>query len=160
MMNNIRPNGLVTEFLHEKPGYNLKKYFKHFNDALNDNKSSKNHIDRCVMALIDYLDEYVAESFTHEEAAMNYCEYDDMVAHMEEHTRFIFAFSMLKKNLCRGGNLDSIYEGLRSLIDRWMKAHVNKEDMVVYNHVKRDLLGISSGMGKSNSRPISKIKVA
>ena len=159
-MNNIRPNGLVTEFLHEKPGQKLKIHFKHFNDALKSNKSSSNHINRCAMALVDYLDEYVSDSFTHEEMAMSFCEHDKMAVHMEEHRRFIFAFSMLKKNLCKDKNVEAIYEGLRSLIDRWMTSHVNKSDMIVYNNVKRDILGLSSGMDKSNLGAISKIKVA
>lgn len=158
-MNNIRPNGAVTKFLHEKPGCNLKKYFKHFDEALNSNKSTTKQIDRYAVVLVDYLDEYVVESFKHEEEAMNCCEYDEKIIHMEDHTRFIFAFSIIKKNLGRDNNVGAIYEGLRSLVDRWMVDHVNNKDLILYNHVKRNALGISLTIGKSNFGVHQRIKI-
>lgn len=80
-----------------------------------------------VLRLFGFLDEYFVTHFDAEEQAMHKYDYPDMLAHLEEHMRFIDDIARLRSDALHGVSTGLVIQVQSRLVD-WLINHIGSID--------------------------------
>ena len=89
-----------------------------------------------IKTAVDFLSDYVARHFEHEEQLMEESGYPDMAAHKKQHRDFVKTVGELMERI--EGNLDSVYFSLEvnKVIVDWLAEHVMGSDKALVDHYR------------------------
>lgn len=77
---------------------------------------------------VDFLDRYIAEHFTSEEAYMRRHAYPELSIHQEMHQRFTLRYEQLKERLFKTGPSEELLISLENDLARWWVDHIGNAD--------------------------------
>ena len=103
-----------------------REIFKRFNqllDACNQGKASES-----LQGMFDFLDTYVAEHFTVEEALMKRFDYPDHSAHVAQHDEFRERLEELKNELAATGISPLVVIRTNKSLIYWLTHHIQEID--------------------------------
>jgi hemerythrin len=91
---------------------------------------------QAVGGMLTFLEDYIVEHFTAEEAIQMQYAYPSYKAHKQEHERFIQSVEELKKKFEKEGpSLMTVLETNRTVVD-WLVKHIKKVDMDLGAYLK------------------------
>jgi hemerythrin len=111
-----------------------KEIFRRVDALLEACKAGKGK--EAVGGMLTFLEEYIMEHFTAEEAIQKQYAYPSYKTHKQEHERFIKSVEALKKKFEKEGpSLMTVLETNTTVVD-WLVKHIKKVDMELGAYLK------------------------